>query len=385
MSIALNSSLPTPPPLHTWLAGPLPEGVERVLARLAATADITHIAVMPDVHLAGDFCVGTVVATTARLFPTAVGGDIGCGMLALQFDVSAERLADPDRAAQLLGALCELAPARRHHRGLAPEMPGELLDLPLSHPHLAALLKGDAALQLGTLGAGNHFLEFQRDEAGALWLMLHTGSRNFGQAVYHQHLPAAQRTAGGLAALEADSAAGRAYLMDLHAARQYAAANRYALALRAARAAELVLGARPLLDTLVDCDHNHLQIETHFGRLCFVHRKGATAARAEQPGIVPGSMGDGSFHTLGRGCPESLDSCSHGAGRALSRTQARETVTIAALRQRLRGVWYDRRLERELREEAPQAYKPIAQVMQAQRQLTRVVRRLRAVLVYKGT
>jgi tRNA-splicing ligase RtcB len=377
-------------PIHYWVQGPLPRGVQDVLDRLRRTDGVARIAVMPDVHLASEFCVGTVVASPEMLYPNAVGGDIGCGMLAMRFAGTADVLDDAERAARLLGALTEACPGRRHHRRTGHTLPLDVASLPMSDAGLAAHRAGeDCRLQLGTLGAGNHFLELQAedgggDDRGTLWLMIHTGSRHLGQCVLHHHLPRARRLPTGVMALDADSSAGRAYLADVAAARAWAQANRRLLALRAAAAVERVLGAVPLFDTLTDCDHNHVETEAHAGRELFVHRKGATAAGAGVAGVVPGSMGTRSYHTVGRGNEDALCSSSHGAGRALSRTEARDRVTVSALRQQLRGVWYDARLERHLREEAPAAYKPIDAVMAAQADLTAVVRRLRPVLVYKG-
>lgn len=373
-------------PLHQWLADSLPADVANALARLQDVPQIAHIAVMPDVHLAGEFCIGTVIASPDTLFPNAVGGDIGCGMSAIAFDADASALEDPHSAARVLAALYELTPAKRHHRALAPPFPQDLLDLPLS-PALAHLKKpgGDAHLQLGTLGGGNHFLELQADTAThRLWLMLHTGSRNAGQVVYHHHLPAAARNPAGLLALPADSPAGQAYLQDLAWARRYAAANRATLVRAATRALEQALGTSSLPDTVLDADHNHLQVEAHAGRTLFVHRKGAQAAAAGQPGLIPGSMATASVHTIGRGNPDALCSSSHGAGRTLSRHQARRAVSPAVLRQQLRNIWYDHRLTHALREESPAAYRPLDAVLRAQHDLTRVTRTLRPVLSYKS-
>ncbi len=372
--------------VHMWLAGPLPAGVESVLARLRRTAGVAQIAVMPDVHLAAEFCVGTVVATERLLFPNAVGGDIGCGMLAMPFDAEADMLADGEMAARVLGNLAEACPARRHHRRTAHALPAELGEQPLSDPRLEEHMRGEECrTQLGTLGAGNHFLELQRDEAdGRLWLMIHTGSRHLGQCIHHHFVPKGRRLATGILALEADSAEGRAYYGDVQIARAWARENRLRLALRTGELLERLLHVTPLVGELYDCDHNHLAMERHGGGAVFVHRKGASAAGVGMRGIIPGSMGTHSFHTIGRGEARALHSSSHGAGRALSRAQARERITVSAVRQQLRGVWYDVRLERQLREEAPGAYKQIDAVMRAQEGLASVVRRLRPVLVYKG-
>ncbi len=242
----------------------------------------------------------------------------------------------------------------------------------------------DSRLQLGTLGSGNHFLEFQSDEQNSLWLMLHTGSRNLGQSILQHHLPKTRKLSTSITALDAASQHGRDYLQDLQIARAWARENRRLLAVSAARAAEEILGATPLLHTLHDCDHNHLQTEPHHNQQLFVHRKGATNAAKSTPGIIPGSMGTRSYHTLGQGNPDSLHSSSHGAGRALSRTQAREKITTSLLRQQLHGVWYDARLEPSLREEAPTAYRKIDEVMRAQSALTTIARKLRPLLIHKG-
>jgi tRNA-splicing ligase RtcB len=361
-----------------------------VLGRLQRTEGVVRIAVMPDVHLASEFCVGTVVASDTFLFPNAVGGDIGCGMLALRFEGEVEeKLRDADVAARLLGVLAVLCPGRRHHRKTGHALTEELRAMGMSCARLEGVKNGEeCGLQLGTLGAGNHFLELQTEDVpvgeGTVWLMIHTGSRHLGQVVLHHHLPRARRLAGGIFALPIDSAEGRAYLRDVAAARAWARENRRLLAMRAAEAVERVMGVRPAMGSLLDCDHNHVVEEQHEGKKVWVHRKGATAAGKGVEGIVPGSMGTRSYHTVGLGCEAALCSSSHGAGRALSRTEAREKVTIGALRQQLCEVWYDARLERALREEAPMAYKGIEEVMGAQGELTKVVRRLRPRVVHKG-
>ncbi len=374
-------------PMHQFLCGPLPRGVSDVLERLRETEGVVHIAVMPDVHLASEFCVGTVVASDRYLFPNAVGGDIGCGMLAMQFDGTVEAIEDPDRAARLLGTLIELCPGRRHHRRTVPAVDRAVQEMPVSHDQLRMQVRGDGCrTQAGTLGAGNHFLELQADEENTLWLMIHTGSRHLGQVIHHHHLAHARRLSSGLSAIEIDSDDGRAYLADVAVGRAWAKENRRLLALAAGRAVEQVLALSPRFDTLLDCDHNHVQLETHGHRKVLVHRKGATAAHADQPGLIPGSMATTSYHTRGLGNLAALASSSHGAGRLLSRTQARSQITRSRLREQLRraGVWYAPHLEESLREESPAAYKPIEEVMRAQGELTRITRCLRPLLVHKG-
>jgi tRNA-splicing ligase RtcB len=238
----------------------------------------------------------------------------------------------------------------------------------------------EARAQLGTLGSGNHFVELQADEAGALWLMLHSGSRGLGPAIRAFHEARAAPARGQLAALAADGEAGRAYLDDHGYALAWAAASREVLALEVAEVLADVLGAAPVPGTRITCHHNHVRREGE--RL--VHRKGAMPAGDGEPGVIPGSMGSPSYHVVGRGCAAALASASHGAGRAMSRGEARHAIGVATLRRELAGVWFDRRRADDLRDEAPSAYKAIGEVMRAQRELVRVVRRLVPRLAYKA-
>jgi len=199
------------------------------------------------------------------------------------------------------------------------------------------------------------------------------------------HLRQAQPANTGLRYLEAESEAGRCYLRDLRWACAYAEESRRAMLEAVAGLLKELFGVDADRASLLHCNHNHVRRETHFGAALWVHRKGAVSAHAGEPGIIPGSMGSASFHVTGRGNAESLCSSSHGAGRRLSRTEARQVVQARDLERQLHGVWFDHRLAHALREEAPAAYKDIQQVMRAQRELTRIVRQLRPVLCYKGT
>ena len=350
------------------------------LDRLARSDDVRHVAVMPDVHLARDVCIGTVLATSHLVYPAAVGGDIGCGVAALAFDREADVLRDASRAERVLEMLYESVPVIRHRRAAAPDLPPALAESPLSDGRLSALLRRDGRVQFGTLGRGNHFLEFQSDDEGRLWLMVHSGSRAVGQAVRDLHLAGGRKSASGLSFLDADEPGGRAYLADMERARNYARGNRRAMAASAAWVAATVLGASPVDDTYFDCDHNHVRREAHLGREGWVHRKGAVSAAAGEPGIIPGSMGTESYHVEGRGDEQSLRSSSHGAGRAMSRDEARRHVSVRELHREMKGVWFDPRAASQLRDEAPSAYKDVRAVLRAQRDLTRVVRRLRLCL-----
>lgn len=372
-------------PLHTWLCEPLTPDVRKALARIQAAEDVRHVAVMPDVHLARDVCIGTVVGTSRLIYPQAVGSDIGCGMAAVAFDGAAGLLADEPVAGQLLAGLHEAVPIVRQGRPrMLERLPAELQDAPLSAPPLEKLKGRDARVQLGTLGRGNHFLEFQADEAGRLWLMVHSGSRAVGQAIAQHHLSKARASPTGLRCFDAESPEGQSYLADLRWALNYAQWNRRLMVAATEEVMRRLFSLEPLAATRLECNHNHVRRETHFGAALWVHRKGAVSASNGEPGIIPGSMGTTSYHVEGRGCPAALRSSSHGAGRAMSRDQARRRISVRRLERQMAGVWFDHRRAGGLREEAPEAYKDIETVLRAEGELTRVIHRLQPLLNHKG-
>jgi len=370
--------------LRVWHDGPLPEGVRASAQRLADSDEVRHVALMPDAHLAEDVCVGAVLATSGTLYPSAVGGDIGCGMAAVAFDIEAEAVTDARVAAQVLSAFGACVPFARHRRAACPPLPQTLRDRCLSSPELEAVRCREAEIQLGTLGSGNHFIELQADEGGQLWLMLHIGSRGIGPVIRDHYLRRGQAGTLGLRFLEAESAAGRCYLADVQWALDYSDASRKQMVEVVADVLGGVARATPLWDTFVTCHHNHVRQETHASETLWVHRKGAIPAGAGAIGLVPGSMATFSVHVVGLGNAAALGSCAHGAGRRLSRTAARHQVSIAQLGRETIGVFFDHRLARSLREEASSAYKDLTHVLRAQHDLARVIRRLRPVLVYKG-
>jgi tRNA-splicing ligase RtcB (3'-phosphate/5'-hydroxy nucleic acid ligase) len=374
----------SPAVVRRWAPGPLPHDVEAALERLARSDDVRRIAVMPDVHLSAEVCVGTVVATRHTLYPGAVGGDIGCGVAAQAFDADDTVLRDTRRAAAVIDGLSRAIPIVRHGRKRAPGLPTALEERRLSAPSLEALKKEDGALQVGTLGRGNHFVELQVDDEGRLWLMLHSGSRGMGQAIRDHNLRQCSTGRAGLRFLEADSPEGLAYLQDLEWAITYPEESRRAMVAAVRAVLEVVLDITAEEGSYVSCSHNHVRRETHDGETLWVHRKGAMPAAQGEPGLIPGSMGTRSFHVEGRGCAEALGSSAHGAGRQLSRTDARRRISVRDVTRDLRGVWFDHRLASGLREEAPSAYKDIDAVMRTQHELVRIVRRLRPVLSFKG-
>ena len=212
--------------ISSWLAEPLPLEVSRAVERLARAPDVEHLAVMPDVHLSRDVCIGVATATRSTLYPQAVGGDIGCGIMALAYRADAARLGEQATATRFFDGLCRRVPQNRHRvrdgprawrDGVAPDE--------LSHGSLRRLAEREGLPQLGTLGRGNHFLELQGDEEGQLWVMVHSGSRAMGPVIRDWHLRLATQR-GCLLGLDVDSDVGRAYLADLRWALAYAEVNR---------------------------------------------------------------------------------------------------------------------------------------------------------------
>lgn len=376
---------PSLSPIRMWLTVPLGHEVVEALRRLQRAPDVRQIAVMPDVHLANDICVGVVLATSRLIYPQAVGGDIGCGMLAVATNSSAKPLRDPKAAGQILAGLAKAIPSRRRNRQAVVIQPHGLDSIELSNARLESIRRSEGAVEFATLGSGNHFLELQADEEDQLWLMIHSGSRALGQAIRDHHLSGAQIIDGRFRALDAESEQGAAYLHDLDWSRQYAAASRRAMAAEAEKVIQDVIGARLLWETSITTDHNHVALEQHGASNFWVHRKGAMVLQAGELGVLPGSMGTLSFHVEGRGCGEALNSSAHGAGRAMSRSEAARKVSRAELQRQMKGVWFDWRLADAIRDEAPSAYKDIRAVLKGQRDLVKARRTLKPLLNYKGT
>jgi tRNA-splicing ligase RtcB len=319
-------------PVRTWLAAPLEQEVSVAIDRLRRSPDVQQIAVMPDVHLSADVCIGVAVATSHLIYPQAVGGDIGCGMLAVALNIESESLDDPRVAGSVLAELGRAVPARRRNRRMVIQQPEDVANAALNNPSLEFIRRNEGAVEFATLGSGNHFIEIQADEENRLWLMVHSGSRALGQAIRDHYLSRAQPTGNRLRALDANSDAGVEYLHDVCWARRFASASRRAIAVEVGAALARTVGAQIQWETIIMTDHNHVSREHLGGRDLWVHRKGAMPARLSESGVLPGSMGGPSFHVEGRGHDAALCSSAHGAGRALSRTQARAQVSERELR-----------------------------------------------------
>lgn len=371
------------PALQLWIGSERPDKeVLRSLDRLRGLADAVRIAVMPDVHAGASVCNGVVLATRSLIYPEAVGGDIGCGYAALRFDASADLLKSERAAGAVLERLYLHIPFLKQPHpidlGEACEPVREISD------QLAKTAEREGRYQLGTLGRGNHFIEFQRDQEGALWVLVHSGSRAVGQAVLAHHLQRAESGNGGPACLQADTEQGQAYLRDADFALRYAARNRELICQQVAAFMDEAFAISVDPASAINTPHNFLRQETHDGVQLFVHRKSVNSAKTGELNVIPGSVGSKSFIVEGRGCAAALCSSSHGAGRALSRGEAFHKVSVRELERLAKRVWFDQRHMESMRDEAPSAYRDINAVMAAQRELVKQVAVLEPVLNYKA-
>lgn len=363
------------------------------------------VAVMPDVHYGIGATVGTVIPTRAALVPAAVGVDIGCGMLAAKTDLAARDL--PESLHQLRTQIERDVPVgfSFHREVVQPggDPAGEALrrrmaSLEARYPRLRILDRmgrfdqGRMWRQLGSLGGGNHFVEVCLDADDAVWIMLHSGSRNIGNTIGQCAIEMAKAVAAkvdrdlphrDLAWLDEGSPEFEAYVEGLGWAQEYAALNRDLMLRLVHQAMERSLGREVKFEgEVINCHHNYARLETHFGKRVWVTRKGAVSARAGELGIIPGSMGARSFIVRGKGNAEAYCSCSHGAGRRMSRAQARKTFDKGDLVRQTKGV--ECRKDDGVLDEIPSAYKDIDAVMAAQKDLVDVVATLKQVLCVKG-
>jgi tRNA-splicing ligase RtcB len=396
-------------PVKMWTQGvPVEESARLQLANTARMPFIyKHIAVMPDVHLGKGSTIGSVVPTLGAVIPAAVGVDIGCGMMAAKTTLTANDL--PDSLGRLRSAIERaiphgMSPKTRGYRGrdegswnTAPA-PVDLAWAQLKDEFDAICLK-TAKLKntnnhrhLGTLGSGNHFVEVCLDETGAVWLMLHSGSRGVGNAIGTHFIELAKQDMRrhfvnlpdqDLAYLNEGTQHYDDYVEAVSWAQKFARTNREVMMQNLIAAVRTVI-SKPFETHVgaVNCHHNYVQNERHFGREVLVTRKGAVSARRGELGIIPGSMGAKSFIVRGKGNEESFHSCSHGAGRTMSRTEAKRRFTLADHVSATEGV--ECRKDANVIDEIPMAYKDIDAVMHAQRDLVEVVHTLKQVVCVKG-
>lgn len=352
----------------------------RRLRRLATLKNVSGpIAVLPDVHPAGDSVVGTAVISADAIYPTLIGGDIGCGMASarLPLEASSFERADWERA---LARIADLVPSGQRTHSRSRPLHDSLLRPPLSTRTLDHERERIGAWQFATLGEGNHFLELQRDPDDHVWITVHSGSRGIGGAISRHHAATAPERDHGWPVLPLRSEAGQRFLLDQAWALRYAAESRSAML----EAAVGVLTCGAELEPRFDVTHNAVSLEAHLGGVVAVHRKGAMPAPLGGLGIVPGSMGTASYVVEGLGATASYASCSHGAGRLLTGTEARRRISVAELRRRMAHVVYLPGSEDSLIEEAPHAYKDVRGVLGLQADLITPRVRLTPLAVLKG-
>jgi tRNA-splicing ligase RtcB len=362
-------------------------------AQARATSELPivegHVALMPDAHLGIGATIGSVIPTRSAVIPSAVGVDIGCGMAARRLDLRAEDV-DPGRLAAWVRAMPRAVPAGLGHWHARPSEPARAWFA--EHPPPPTLDKVEQAMaQLGTLGSGNHFVELAADTDGLVWILLHSGSRGGGNKLATRHVGVAKRVCSAplpdrnLAWLEQGTPEFDVYLRDLRWAQAYARRNRELMLASTHGALAEVLGREPAATLEVNCHHNYTALEEHGGRMLWITRKGAIRAGVGDWGLIPGAMGQRSFVVRGLGNAEAYESCAHGAGRAMSRTQARRSLSVEDFDEVMRDAAWQRGSARSLLDEHPSAYKPLEVVMRDQADLVEVVRELRAIANYKGT
>ena len=394
-------------PIKAWTVGvPFEAEAEAQLRRVAVLPFIHKwVAVMPDVHSGIGATVGSVIATKGAIIPAAVGVDIGCGMIAARTTLRANDL--PDNLRALRTAIEAAVPHGRTANG-GPGDRGAWGDLPTDvsetwaplDPDYQALVekfpklaRGASANHLGTLGTGNHFIEVCLDESDRVWFMLHSGSRGVGNRIGSFFIELAKKDMRtwlvnlpdeNLAYLPEGTEHFWDYWRAVSWAQKFAAKNRELMMRHVVRAAQTSATLPPfeLTDTAVNCHHNYVAREHHYGADVLVTRKGAVRAAEGDLGIIPGSMGAKSFIVRGKGNAESFCSCSHGAGRKMSRTAAKKAFTLADHELATQGI--ECRKDAEVIDETPAAYKSIDDVMHAQRELVDIVHTLRQVVCVKG-
>jgi len=391
--------------IKMWTEGvPVEEQAMQQLRNVANLPIIYgHVAAMPDVHLGYGATVGSVIPTVGAIIPAAVGVDLGCGMMAVRTSLTAKDL--PDSLRQLRLAIEGAVPHGRTKGGLGDR--GSWSDVPDGvgrrwknqlmdrfqvicdrHPRIA---KSNHVVHLGTLGTGNHFIEVCLDESDAVWVMLHSGSRGVGNRIGSYFIALAKRDMGvhvrnlpdqDLAYLNEGTQHFDAYVEAVNWAQDYARINRQLMMANTLKTLAKTIREFSTEKQAVNCHHNYVAKERHFGQEVWVTRKGAVRAGLGEFGIIPGSMGARSFIVRGKGHAQSFHSCSHGAGRAMSRRAARRRFSRADHERATAGV--ECRKDDSVIDETPMAYKDIDRVMAAQSDLVDVVHTLKQVVCVKG-
>ena len=367
---------------------------EKTAEQAARSADLPfifkHVALMPDAHFGYGATVGSVIPTQGAIIPSAVGVDIGCGMIAAELRLTADQL--PDDLGPLHDRIRHAVPAgvgQGHERtAVLPE----ISSYQRSQPWWTDKLVNTAGTQFGSLGAGNHFVEVCLDERDVVWIVLHSGSRGVGNQLANIHIDGAKALMKryfidlpdpDLAYLVEGTLEFGDYIRDMLWAQAYAMGSRQRMIRLVRDELDRFMGREVPLVDVINCHHNFTEREHHMGQNVWLTRKGAIRAREGDRGVIPGSLGAASFIVSGLGSAASFQSCSHGAGRRMSRTAAKKNLTVESLEEKMVGKTWNSN-HKELLDEHPDAYKNIDEVMAAQSDLVTIEHRLRQVLNYKG-
>jgi len=380
-------------PIKLWLNDVEEDALKQAQNLANLPFAFRHIALMPDTHVGYGMPIGGVLATNNVIIPNAVGVDIGCGMCAVKTSVNVDEISR-EQLIKIMDGIRQLVPLgfnrhkERQDESLMPQ--GFRVDemVVVKREYQAALK------QLGTLGGGNHFIEMQRSDEGFLWIMVHSGSRNFGLQVAEYYNKKAKKLnqiynstvdpKADLAFLPFETDDAHLYYKEMQYCTQFAFANRKLMMERIQHVVSSVLNA-VIYEPIINIAHNYAAWEEHFGEKVIVHRKGATSAKLGELGIIPGSQGTKSYIVEGLGNPESFMSCSHGAGRVMGRKAAIRNLDLETEKRKLDdlGIIHSIRNKNDL-EEASSCYKDIAQVMELQKDLVKIKTELSPLAVVKG-
>jgi len=377
----------------SWVSEEIPEDVLMQAEGLTKLpTQFRHVALMPDAHLGYGMPIGGILATEKIIVPNAVGVDIGCGMIAQKTTLNLDEVNPYLKS--IIGEIRKVIPVGfNHHKEdqkewLTDQHKSELWGWSIIESQYKSSLN-----QLGTLGGGNHFIEIQVDEENNIWIMIHSGSRNIGYKVAeYYHKLAKELNEKWLIDIDKDLAyfpinsdEGERYIAEMNYCVEFALKNRALMLKRIIDAFNLIFAFEISDGDFINIAHNYARMENHFGKNVMIHRKGATSARLGEVGIIPGSQGTSSYIVEGLGNKESFESCSHGAGRQMGRKAAQKNLNLETEQKLLNemGIIHSVRTVNDL-DEAPGAYKDIDTVMESQKDLVKIVTKLRPLAVVKG-
>jgi len=378
-------------PIKSWCENPEKEAIDQALNLANLSFAFRQICLMPDVHAGYGMPIGGVIALENTIIPNAVGVDISCGMLAVKTDLKIENLSI-ENLKNILSQIRETIPVG-FNRHRTPQDMSKLENSQGRNGKIVAQEFDSACKQLGSLGGGNHFCELQKGNDGHIWFMLHSGSRNIGLKVANYYNQLAKElikigkyeasSSNDLAYFPFDSKEGQEYWNEMIFCMNFAAVSRELMARRIKEAMYNFTKCDFLQE--INIHHNYASIENHFKKEVIVHRKGATSARKGEIGIIPGSQGTASYIVMGKGNPESFQSCSHGAGRRMGRKFAKKNLNLEEEKQKLdaQGILHSVRSIDDL-DEAPSAYKDISVVIEEQSDLIDIMVELKPLAVVKG-